>query len=780
MEGHSLDDYDKAHPPPPAHQLPQQPPPGHVKAELGDWLHMAAGGFRTQFPPQQPQRYLYPGVAQYQPPYQQLYPYEYPQYPALQYLTPVQYRFPPVPQLLPLQPMAPPPLFEMPVPPQFPLQPAPDFTHRRKRLRKHDSILLLEDGDNELKQLAELAAADTPLHELAAKIKLLDTEDLKLIGTLATGLPGGDARGKETKERQRQIFGMVWLLKLCEALATAVVPRNRIYARYVRVCADHNLPPLLPALFGKLVRILFPNLTTRRLGMRGQSKYHYCGIKLNGDQGAALLRGHHRQLLLYGLLLGITQLPTLLAHLLLGLVDEALDGDPRALALVAALPRGALPLNLPQMAPLAFLDDQVPLVAHLEHVPGLFAGVAMLNTSADAIELPLIYPYVPLDTDHDIADTLYLLYKVHVNLLFELLRYMQLKKFFACFCNFNLILTAPVIKLYTSDLIAEWIKQCDLVLYKRMMRMLTRLQFHTYIPAEMIMQLKLVAEGFVKAMTLNLLNHKASKPLMTGKLKLAKGFTNLLHRLIKVIETGQAALRILRDDDDKNNMVTDWRRLDLAHIVRREVGCLADAVATLERVLATDVVDMLTPASAPKEILPALSHFLLELPGKFPGINPRLYVVVQQNLLTTCLREISFLSLLGFGAWWVMRCWVDEYVLWCFELGGFLADDIARAHRTPRHAPAPAPEAQMLHPVDDIGDAPVAIEDFAHGDGAGEPSGDGGADALSGNLLFGTVDLMDFSLGIDSATGGGKDDGVGGVPNDVLLNYEAKVENFFG
>ena len=56
-----------------------------------------------------------------------------------------------------------------------------------------------------------------------------------------------------------------------------------MYARYVSLCAAERLKPLNPASFGKLVRAVYPDIKTRRLGVRGQSKYHYCGIKLRDD-----------------------------------------------------------------------------------------------------------------------------------------------------------------------------------------------------------------------------------------------------------------------------------------------------------------------------------------------------------------------------------------------------------------------------------------------------------------------------------------------------------------
>lgn len=40
---------------------------------------------------------------------------------------------------------------------------------------------------------------------------------------------------------------------------------------------------LNPASFGKLVRVLHPGLKTRRLGQRGESKYHYVGFSLKED-----------------------------------------------------------------------------------------------------------------------------------------------------------------------------------------------------------------------------------------------------------------------------------------------------------------------------------------------------------------------------------------------------------------------------------------------------------------------------------------------------------------
>lgn len=48
----------------------------------------------------------------------------------------------------------------------------------------------------------------------------------------------------------------------------------------MRHCKEHNLDAVNAASFGKLIRSVFTGLRTRRLGTRGNSKYHYYGIRV--------------------------------------------------------------------------------------------------------------------------------------------------------------------------------------------------------------------------------------------------------------------------------------------------------------------------------------------------------------------------------------------------------------------------------------------------------------------------------------------------------------------
>lgn len=121
-----------------------------------------------------------------------------------------------------------------------------------------------EDPDAELRRLAG-ETTRMSIHDLARQVR--------------------DDENSPQAERSRQVFGMKWLLTSCEKVAdtSVAVPRNRVYARYVAFCANERIKPLNPASFGKLVRLIYPEIKTRRLGVRGQSKYHYCGIRLIND-----------------------------------------------------------------------------------------------------------------------------------------------------------------------------------------------------------------------------------------------------------------------------------------------------------------------------------------------------------------------------------------------------------------------------------------------------------------------------------------------------------------
>lgn len=83
-----------------------------------------------------------------------------------------------------------------------------------------------------------------------------------------------------------------WLSRNYETADGVSLPRSTLYNHYMQHCNEQKLEPVNAASFGKLIRSVFSGLRTRRLGTRGNSKYHYYGIRIK--PGSLLI--HHQSM----------------------------------------------------------------------------------------------------------------------------------------------------------------------------------------------------------------------------------------------------------------------------------------------------------------------------------------------------------------------------------------------------------------------------------------------------------------------------------------------------
>ncbi|XP_059485466.1 transcription factor RFX3 isoform X6 [Neocloeon triangulifer] len=83
------------------------------------------------------------------------------------------------------------------------------------------------------------------------------------------------------------VSAVQWLVDNYETADGVSLPRSNLYHHYLRHCTEHKLDPVNAASFGKLIRSVFIGLRTRRLGTRGNSKYHYYGIRVKPTSSLA-------------------------------------------------------------------------------------------------------------------------------------------------------------------------------------------------------------------------------------------------------------------------------------------------------------------------------------------------------------------------------------------------------------------------------------------------------------------------------------------------------------
>ncbi|KAF5389106.1 hypothetical protein D9757_004905 [Collybiopsis confluens] len=76
-------------------------------------------------------------------------------------------------------------------------------------------------------------------------------------------------------DRAKQIFVQAWLNANYAPYPDGNVPRQGLYFSYRRVCDQYGIPHINTATLGKAIRLCFPTIKTRRLGVRGNN----CGIR---------------------------------------------------------------------------------------------------------------------------------------------------------------------------------------------------------------------------------------------------------------------------------------------------------------------------------------------------------------------------------------------------------------------------------------------------------------------------------------------------------------------
>ncbi|KAM4629721.1 DNA-binding protein RFX2 isoform 2-T2 [Polymixia lowei] len=140
-------------------------------------------------------------------------------------------------------------------------------------------------GGAQVTTVVSSASSGVPPHSMVGIA--MDVGGSQIISSGSTYLiHGGGMEGSRhlASHSARSSSAMLqWLLDNYETTEGVSLPRCSMYNHYLRHCQEQKLDPVNAASFGKLIRSVFMGLRTRRLGTRGNSKYHYYGIRLKPD-----------------------------------------------------------------------------------------------------------------------------------------------------------------------------------------------------------------------------------------------------------------------------------------------------------------------------------------------------------------------------------------------------------------------------------------------------------------------------------------------------------------
>jgi regulatory factor X len=307
------------------------------------------------------------------------------------------------------------------------------------------------------------------------------------------------------------------------------------------------------------------------------------------------------------------------------------------------------------------------------------------------IVLPDIGPYLPHRTDPDSADALVSLYRSHCTSLIDSVRYCKEKQFFRLFASFHGTLTVPVQKLFAQPELVGWIRECDWMMYQKMIRNVSQLTLQVAPP-----QVMKFLDNIEKQLRPHLHKVFGSLPnhILEARLEPATLFTHLLRQMLRVNQSAHAAARMLMQDPLRDLMWSDWNNLvNPKRVIENELpqSCGHEEVYNI---LKNEVRTLLLPLnegtwmpdgsyhSEPtndssgynnETVIDRIAAFVTDLSSRFPHAPARTILHCLNAISTAICREVTVGQGGSFNSWWLTKVFIDELGHWLSSLGGFLA-----------------------------------------------------------------------------------------------------------
>ncbi|KAH9808995.1 hypothetical protein DFH28DRAFT_594399 [Melampsora americana] len=364
-------------------------------------------------------------------------------------------------------------------------------------------------------------------------------------------------------DRARQAFVQAWLNSSYISYTDGNVSRQGLYGSYLRICQQYDIKPINSASFGKAVRQCFPNIKTRRLGVRGNSKYHYCGIRPATAKEAEILMNLSRN---------EQPEPSHHGSQTASSADDDIDSDCSSSHPLGLPHNGLIPMDSdnsqpqtprtarPSMAALARLDTRAN-----RHSTGLNTG--SLDSSGTQRDQPIPFPNVEevlsqsnagdLDAGH--AREFWNLYLEHSRSLLESVKSYRFDQFELNLRNFWAGLDAPSRESVGHSVMMSLVYRADAVLYDQILDYLQS-QTLSPMPQQAFASLRQLAQSMEQVIIVALESYPGN--FVGPKIELAARFGHLIVRHLGICQLAQALSGIFANPQSLKDMVEAWDGID--------------------------------------------------------------------------------------------------------------------------------------------------------------------------------------------------------------------------
>ncbi|KAM8986689.1 DNA-binding protein RFX2 isoform 5-T7 [Ara ararauna] len=451
-----------------------------------------------------------------------------------------------------------------------------------------------------------------------------------------------------------------WLLDNYETAEGVSLPRSSLYNHYLRHCQEHKLDPVNAASFGKLIRSVFMGLRTRRLGTRGNSKYHYYGIRLKPESPL-----------------------------------NRLQEDTQYMAMRQQ------PIHQKQRyRPAQKMDGMSESGSNSNsHTTPEQSVAAQSQHHQQFIDVTHVFPEFPApDVDSILLQegvtmndvkTLQLLYRQHCEVTLDVVMNLQfhyIEKLWQSFWSPKTpssdgstalpsseeheatLSKEKLINLCKYEPILKWMRSCDHILYQALVEILIPDVLRP-VPSTLTQAIR----NFAKSLEGWLMNAMSDFPpeIVQTKVGVVSAFAQTLRRYTSLNHLAQAARAVLQNTSQINQMLSDLNRVDFAN-VQEQASWVCQCKEGMVQKLEQDFKLTLQQQSSLDQWASWLDNVVTQVLKHHEG-SPSFPKAARQFLLkwsfysSMVIRDLTLRSAASFGSFHLIRLLYDEYMFYLVE-----------------------------------------------------------------------------------------------------------------
>ncbi|ETW83948.1 hypothetical protein HETIRDRAFT_170415 [Heterobasidion irregulare TC 32-1] len=521
-------------------------------------------------------------------------------------------------------------------------------------------------------------------------------------------------------DRAKQIFVQAWLTANYAPYPDGNVPRQGLYFSYRKVCDQYGIPHINTATLGKAIRLCFPTIKTRRLGVRGNSKYHYCGIRPATSAEAEWLQDYIRKSNNTAAQQSVNA--ARLASEQAEAANRGEDGsgeddeeDSEGASSGNVSKRNSLTLNNGVKSPALFaedLADKTPtaatLLAHAQAAPR--TGPAAYNTHAPirrhpgqegtlAAQSPSAsngapgsyitsqqptsvrhlphFPSIdeaigsnPSASSHSMAARdVWGWFLDHLDALLESVKYLRFDQFEMHVRSFWTSLSGNHREIVHAPAIAGLMAKGDAIVYDEILEVL-RSQLLSSIPAASLASLRQLADKMEKILLFSLENYGTT--FVEPKVELGARFGHLVLRFLDIYQVTQALNTVLTNQKQLAEMRRSWEKIDFESVRNQSAlvcNCRHEDLVQLLEVEFRSLMDSLSKSAEPvRDVMAWADKCCERLMGGSTGADDRSTlssrsVLIRWGYVTSqVMRDLTIRSDPTFGAFQILKLFLDDWI----------------------------------------------------------------------------------------------------------------------